>query len=181
MVPKVGIDIEHSYQHNEQVDGHVDNGAADKHAEVLSDVFDVESEEVGKNQEEDTDRRQLDQEGDDFHHNLLDLSDGTEQRRIGTLDQASNNDGRYENGQKLVISHSANDVVGDLVQIRRLLGNDKARVGYSRKTQRLAQRRREQPYHPYLRRLLRRPRSFAEWRRRRRSSSDARRGRRGLC
>lgn len=104
----------YAYQHDEQVDGHVDDGAADEHAEVLSDVFDVEREEVREDEEEDTDGRQLDQEGDDLHDNLLDLRDGAEKRGVRSLDQGSDDDGRNKDCEKLVVGQRADHVVGDL-------------------------------------------------------------------
>jgi hypothetical protein len=88
-----------TYQYNEQVDGHVDDRAANKHTEVLTNILNVEGEEVRQDQEEDTDRCKLDQECDNLHHDLLNFSDSAKEGGVGTLDQASNHDSRHENSQ----------------------------------------------------------------------------------
>jgi hypothetical protein len=64
-----------TYEYDEHVNGHVNEGSTDEHAEVLADIRNVEFEEVGQDQEEHSDGRQLDQERDDLHHNLLNLPD----------------------------------------------------------------------------------------------------------
>lgn len=73
--------------------GHVDDGAADEHAEILPDVFNVEGEEVGQDEEEDANGRELDEEGDDGHDDLLDFADGAQNRGVGTFDKTADHDG----------------------------------------------------------------------------------------
>jgi hypothetical protein len=85
-----------TYEYDKQMDSHIDDRAANKDTEVLSDILDVQCEEIGQDQEEDTNRCQLDKERNDLHHDLLNLSDCAEQRRVGSFDQASNHNGRYE-------------------------------------------------------------------------------------
>jgi hypothetical protein len=63
-----------SYEYNEQVNGHVNDGGADKHAQVLANVFDVEGEQIGQDQEEHSDGRQFDQEGDDLEDSTVSKS-----------------------------------------------------------------------------------------------------------
>jgi hypothetical protein len=95
------------------VDGHVNDWATDKDSQVLSDVFDIKGEEVWQDQEEYADRSQLNKESDDLHHDILNFLDGTKQRGVRSLDQASDHNSRYEDGQKFIVGQGRGNVVRD--------------------------------------------------------------------
>jgi hypothetical protein len=56
------------------VNCHVDDRGTDEHAQVLANIFDVEGEKVGQDQEEHSNGRQLDEERDDLHDNAVSKS-----------------------------------------------------------------------------------------------------------
>lgn len=86
-----------------------------KDTEILSNVCNIEREQVGQNQEEDADRRQFDQEFDDDEDDSIDFFDGAQQRglRFGSFDQATDDDCADEHCQELVLGECLEDVLWD--------------------------------------------------------------------
>lgn len=97
-------------QDDEQVDEHADQRRADQDTQVLGDAGDVEPEEVGQDEEEDTDGRNLDQPGDDNCNDLLNLLDDLEDWRVW-LEEISNDDGGDEDGQKTIVGQRTEDIL----------------------------------------------------------------------
>lgn len=100
-------------QDDEEVDEHARDGAADEHAQVPSNVRDLQGHEIRQDEEEHADRGQLDEERDDDRDDALDLLHSPQQRRVGPSDQTPGHDRGDQDGQETVLGKCCKDVGGD--------------------------------------------------------------------
>ena len=97
---------------DEEVQNHTAQCAADQDAKIDADFRDVKTEQVGHDQEEDTNRCEINQHRNDLHDDLLDFLNRADQRAAG-LDTVPEHHSSDENCQKRIRSHGINDIVGD--------------------------------------------------------------------
>ena len=89
---------------------HAAKRSADQDAKIDTDLSNIETEEVRHDEKENTDWREVNENGDDLHYDLLDLFDCTDQG-AARLDAVTEHNSSDEYGQQRICSHGVDDVV----------------------------------------------------------------------
>lgn len=89
---------------------HADQRATDQNTQVKSNLRNVETEQIRHNEEEDTNRRKVDQHRDDAHDDDFNLFNSTHERAPG-LNNVTNDHGGDENGEQAVCRKGVDNVL----------------------------------------------------------------------
>lgn len=108
-----GEAVEDDGNDDDDVNHHGRKGGTDEDTQVDTDRANVELHEIGKNQEEDTNGSHGDEESDDLGDHALNLLNDTDDGRTRALDEITDDDGGDDDGKKLIVGQSINDVGWD--------------------------------------------------------------------